>query len=243
MVIPWRDVDGRRSRNLDWTLAQLRRDLPGVEVILSVDHSEGLFNRSWGIVGGALEASGDVVVVMDGDVWLDGDLGEAVEVASTGRWVVPHWFLRRLSDEASWAVLRGVETPGPHLPLDQPAYKGNPGGTMLVAPRDMILDVPPDVRFVGWGQEDDAWCAALTGLVGPGVRQSADLYHLWHEPQPRMSRLHGNADGVELVERYGRVRRDRHALRELVDESKTLWVSSAGRDTPGERQSDADTRC
>ena len=54
----------------------------------------------------------------------------------------------------------------PNLPLEEDPYPGNPTGTLLVIPREMVLDVPPDVRFKGWGQEDEAWGGALKRLVG-----------------------------------------------------------------------------
>ncbi len=91
---------------------------------------------------------------------------------------------------------------------------------------DLLEFTPPDVRFVGWGQEDDAWACALKGLVGPPMRGAHDLWHLWHTPQERMSRSEGNEAGVELVNRYGRVRSDRAALRALVDESKQFWPTT-----------------
>lgn len=229
VVIPWRDTgDERRRRNLDWVVANLRSHYPDWGVTLAADGDDGPFNRSAAIINGALTSEADVIVVHDGDVWFTGDLTDAATVAvSEDAWVIPHFNLLRLDADTSDRVLaQAPEQVSGELHLDQPPYAGNPGGTLLVLPTEMLLAVPPDVRFVGWGQEDDAWACALKGLVGPPMRGAHDLWHLWHTPQERTSRSEGNEAGVELVNRYGRVRSDRAALRALVDESKQFWPTT-----------------
>jgi len=70
--------------------------------------------------------------------------------------------------------------------------------------RDLYEQVPIDPRFVGWGQEDQAWHLALRRIAGMGVRGRADLWHLWHPPQPRLSRQTGSETSAELLHRYQR---------------------------------------
>jgi hypothetical protein len=76
--------------------------------------------------------------------------------------------------------------------LEQKPYAGMVGGGCVVLRRDTYVSCPLDARFRGWGQEDSAWGVALTSLYGAPWRGSADLWHLYHPPQPRMSRSRGS---------------------------------------------------
>jgi hypothetical protein len=154
-----------------------------------------------GPAAGALNV--DVLVVADGDVWSAG-IGEAVEAVAAGRpWAMPHGDVRRLTKEATDLVLAGDpfdET----LPLDRRPYAGFVGGGMVVVRSDVYRQVPLDLRFVGWGQEDESWGAALRCLFGDPWRGETPLWHLWHEPQPRRSRRIGSSAGQLLAGRYQR---------------------------------------
>ena len=224
VVIPWRDVgDERRSRNLDWVVANLRSHYPDWGVTLAADGDDGPFNRSAAIINGALTSEADVIVVHDGDVWFTGDLTDAATVAvSEDAWVIPHFNLLRLDADTSDRVLaQAPEQVSGELHLDQPPYAGNPGGTLLVLPTEMLLAVPPDVRFVGWGQEDEAWRLALRTMVGPPWRGDDDLVHLWHPPQDRKSRVVGNPANLALRRRYQTANGDREAMSALLEEART----------------------
>jgi hypothetical protein len=78
---------------------------------------------------------------------------------------------------------------------------------------------PIDPRFVGWGQEDESWALALGCLAGPSWRGTAELWHLWHEPQVRQSRSVGSAASLALHQRYVRARRDPRRMAALVAEA------------------------
>ena len=80
-------------------------------------------------------------------------------------------------------------------------YPGMVGGGIMVIRRDVYEQCPLDPRFLGWGQEDASWGAALTRLHGL-QRGTGDLWHLWHEPEPRMSFTRGNPASVALAMRY-----------------------------------------
>lgn len=226
VVVPWRDV-GCRWRNAAWRWVHRRlvERYPDWPVVLGGDDPGRPFSRSRCIVAGAAATDADVLVVHDADVWFAGDLADYVDVFNGSGWAVPHWHLRRLTEPASAAVLDGAGL-DVSLPLEQPAYKGNAAGTLLVVGRRLLFDVPPDPRFEGWGQEDDAWAAALTCLAGPPARGSEDLFHLWHPPQQRMNRVWGNPAGVALANRYSAVARDRDGMRGLVAEARRALAES-----------------
>lgn len=221
VVVPWR-ADPERAHLWDFVSGHLAEVYPEFRVFQS-GCSDGPFNRAECIVRAALACPEDVLVVYDADVILDGDLRASVErVAASERWSVPHWHLRRLTPEATAEALSGVPL-SPNMPTMQKPYKGNSTGTLVVIHRDLVLRVPPDVRFKGWGQEDEAWGTALTKLAGPCHRGSHDLYHLWHTPAERLDRRFGNEDGKALIRRYEQTCRFPKRLKALVEESKTLW--------------------
>ena len=228
VVIPWRDTgDERRRRNLDWVVANLRSHYPDWGVTLAADGDDGPFNRSAAIINGALTSEADVIVVHDGDVWFTGDLTDAATVAvSEDAWVIPHFNLpvwtptrrtgcwpkrpNRCRANCTSTSRRTPVTPAaPAGPTDRDAVGG-----------------PPDVRFVGWGQGGRRLgvCAQRAWSVRRCVAPH-DLWHLWHTHRSGR-RGPGNEAGVELVNRYGRVRSDRAALRALVDESKQFWPTT-----------------
>lgn len=187
----------------------------------------GPFNRAEAIIDAARGCTSDVLVVADADVWCDG-IADAVEAVEEGApWAVPHRLIHRLSFASTIDVLTGSDWQGLPLSLDNAQdrrpYPGNEAGTLLVLSRQTFEQVPPDRRFVGWGQEDVAWALALRVLVGPPVRFDHDLVHLWHPPQERKNRVVGNDVSLALLRRYRRA--DRTAMQALVDESRPLEVT------------------
>lgn len=159
----------------------------------------------------------DIVIVADADCWTDG-LPPAIEAVERGApWAIPHSPVHRLNQTGTANVLDG-NPPDPRQ-LEQPPYPGVAGGGFLVAPRDTLLDVPLDPRFVGWGQEDECWAMALEARHGPPWRGTADLLHLWHPPQERLDRRRGTREGWLLRRRYLKARHDPVLMRELLSEA------------------------
>lgn len=219
VVVPWRQGCPHRQRAWEWVRGRYDDAHPDWEIVQG-ESPAGPFNRSAAILDGARRSAGDVIVVADGDVWCDPQ--PAIEHLTT--WSIPHLMLHRLSMESTARVLAGGDWRG--LPLstdnrqDSRPYKGFETGTLVVLRREVLVDVPPDRRFVGWGQEDQAWSAALRTLVGPPWRGHDDLVHLWHPPQPRRSRVVGNSESQALLRRYRNARRSPDAMRALVEEAK-----------------------
>lgn len=69
------------------------------------------------------------------------------------------------------------------------------------------------------GQEDESWAIALATLAGPPWRGEADLIHLWHPPERRMSRRKGSPESWALYHRYREAAGDRAAMKELLKEA------------------------
>lgn len=169
----------------------------------------------------AIEASfADVVVVADADVWTDG-IESAVRAVTCGvaEWAVPHApEIRRLTEQATERVLAGESWE--RQPLDEPVYPGVVGGGIVVATREVLLDVPMDPRFVGFAREDYSWGLALRTLIGEPWRGTEPLVHLWHPPQERLDRKWGSVESRRLGKRYVAVQRNPEGMRELLNEIK-----------------------
>ena len=160
----------------------------------------------------------DVVLVADADVWTD-DIYEAVaEVQAGAAWAVPHRGVYRLTEQATRELVLGE--PWEHLETVERPYLGVEGGGIVVIHRSLLLQVPLDPRFVGWGQEDESHGIALRTLLGPPWRGKAPLAHLWHPPQSRISRTRGSEEGWRLRRRYLKAQRDPRAMRALLEEAR-----------------------
>lgn len=217
VVVPW--SPGCPHREAAWAWARRQYEALRLTVVEGGSSSEP-FSRSQAIIDGARRTDADILVVADADIWCDG-LPDAIAAVDDHGWAVPHRLVHRLSKESTERVLVGADWRG--LPLstdnaqDRRPYVGNETGTLVILRRDVLEQVPPDPRFVGWGQEDMAWGRALRLLVGPPWRGDADLVHLWHPPQPRASRVFGSAQSKALWQRYRAARRPEQ-VRSLIAE-------------------------
>lgn len=221
VLVPYRDGCPYRESAWAWVRRRYEETHPGWEIVTGASGG-GPFSRSQAILDAAQRSHGDVLVVADADVWCDP--APAVEAAAALGWAIPHLLIHRLSRLSTGHVRLGCDWHG--LPLsgdnrqDNRPYKGHETGTLVVLRRDVLFDVPPDPRFVGWGQEDDAWAAALNTIVGKAWRGSDDLVHLWHPAQSRQSRRVGNEAGAKLCRRYRAAQRNATAMRALIEEAK-----------------------
>lgn len=224
VVVPF--LGGCPHRDRAWSWCERRYEWP---VTLASGGSPWCKARA---VMPAIERScADVVVVADADVWCEG-LGEAVDAVADGApWALPHTLVRRLTEDGTAAVLAGADWRS--QPLEQSPYSGMLGGGYVVARRETLLDVPLDPRFVGWGQEDHSWGMALSTLLGELWRGRADLVHLWHPPQQRMTRKYGSAEGRALWRRYSYARFDRNDMRALIGEIHDADAASESQSVAG----------
>ena len=228
IIVPFYGAGADRTIALDWVSSRwpyAHRIAPDAG---ELPHSKG--RALWPAVR---DSDADIIVLHDADVWCPG-LPEAVQAVIDGHaWAVPHDRVHRLSQDGTARLLEATEgwsreplmaagVDWRRLPLAQPPYQGVLGGGILVASRSVLLEAPVDGRFLDWGQEDEAHGIALHCLHGRAWRGDADLMHLWHPPQPRMSRRVGTRAGYELCSRYRAARRDPVKMRALVAEARDM---------------------
>lgn len=221
VIFPFRAGCPYREAAFEWVRSQFDA-FPWEQVIGECE--PGPYNRSAAIIDGVLKTDATTLVISDADVWCDGTERAVQHVEEHGGWVVPHRLIWRLSRESTAEVLAGYSWKNRPLSQDNEQdkrpYVGNECGTLLVIHREVLLSAPPDVRFVGWGQEDLAWAYALRALCGRSRRYPNDLVHLWHPPQERLDRKVGSRTSELLLDRYRKVRTKPHLMRELVAEAQ-----------------------
>lgn len=222
VLVPW--TAGCPHREAAWQWVQTRYDeaFPEWQIVVGDGDTPDGYSRSRAILDAADKATGDVYVVADADVWCHPGL--AILAAIENGWSVPHTLVHRLSPESTERVLTGSDWRGLPLSTDNPQdskpYRGNETGTLVVIRADVLRAVPPDPRFVGWGQEDSAWAIALRTLYGPPWRGEDDLVHLWHPAQPRQNRIYGSGRSKALLRRYKQARRNPDQMRALIGEAR-----------------------
>lgn len=210
-VVPW--TPGCPYRERSWRFVRAQLEAFGFEVIEGRS-PDGPYNRAWAILDGAMRASNEIIVVHDADVVVP--LGLAIHHLERGRsWAVPHGNVWRLTRESSAEYL-DVGTYLPHMETEE-IHRGNETGTCVLLRRESLDAAPPDVRFVGWGHEDDAWQCALRTMVGAPWRGSAPLHHLWHPPQPRQNRNFGSRANIDLARRYRHAKGSKRLMGRLLD--------------------------
>lgn len=233
VVIPWSPGCPYRERAFAWT----RTRWPDEWDVRTGHAPPGPWVKADAVAAGLQPPVGDVVVVADADVWAD-DIETAVDTVLSGkaRWAVPHTLVKRLDEQSTSRVISANATLGDSgLTFHRRPYGGVIGGGIVVLRGDDYTGCPLDKRFVGWGQEDQAWGTALRCLYGEPHRARGDLWHLWHPPQHRMSLSRGSAAGWSLASRYWRASRSQDAMRGIIAEigADTGHEPDQPRETPG----------
>lgn len=217
VVVPRTAGDPARDAAWEFVRARYEERHPEWEIVEALGDS-----RQWSkgaALAPALEHLDGLVLIADADVWCN-ELEKAVEAVELGRaWAVPHWRVRRLTAEATAAVIDGAVVLERAGPLEERPYVGCPAGGLVVMPAETARAIPLDPRFVGWGGEDRSWGWALRCLLGGSWRGKVPLWHLWHAPQARETRNRGNAANEALRRRYDLARADREAMRRLLEEA------------------------
>lgn len=209
VVVPYAGQCPHRLRALEFT----RKRYPWPVVV-----AEG--GEPWS-KGAALRpvieaATADILIIADSDCVTEGLPAAVQAVAGGAPWAIPHGRVFRLTEAGT---VRYMESGEYGHPFDRRPYRGMAGGGFVVAPRQTLLEVPLDPRFLSWGQEDESWALALTCLHGMPWRGDADLIHLYHPPAPRMSRRKGSPESWALYRRYRDAARDPLAMRKLIEEA------------------------
>jgi len=217
VVVPWRPGCPHRGRALTWVRGRYTAERPTWTLELGETPAVEPWSKAAAVMPVIERSSADIVIVADADVWTWGIASAVTAVAAGAAWAVPHTAVHRLDERGTAAVLAGA--PWHDQPLAERPYRGLLGGGIVVARRDALLQAPLDRRFVGWGQEDTSWALALDTMLGAPWRGATPLIHLWHPPQPRMSRRRGSVDGWALFRRYHAAHGDQEAMRALIEEA------------------------
>lgn len=203
VLVPWRP-DGA-DRDLAWVYVSQwwAANHPDWQVATG-SCPEGPWRKALAVADALSRANGDLLAICDADVVCDGIDAAVQAVVDGAPWAIPHRKVRRLTRSASQAVYVGAPLEHRLGGLAQQPYGGYEGGGMTVLRRETYERVPLDPRFAGWGQEDEAWALSLRVLTGKPWRGRSDLWHLWHEPQPRLNRYVGSRPSQALLVRYQR---------------------------------------
>lgn len=220
VLVPWNPTPDREPV---WSWLRPRWVALGYEVVEG-RAPEGPWCKAAAVADALDRSAGDVLVLADADVWCDDVAWAVQEVQDGAPWAMPHWEVCRLDRASTDAVLVGAAPLGRGLTYDRRPYVGRRGGGMTVLQREAYERVPMDPRFLGWGREDDAHALALRCLLGGERRGFADLWHLWHEPQPRPALGKGSPESEALNARYVAAKRDPVAMRSLLDEARAVTV-------------------
>lgn len=245
VVIPYRDTGRGRERHdhVVWILARLRENFPDWSIIVSSDGRN--VGEPWSAatarVRGVRRTAGEVIVLMDADTWVrPPSLVQAVEYVASGEhpWVMTHQQILRLSlpqtqlYKATGRVDPFEEWNAPRVLrlMETAPYRQFPGGVPTVISRALFEECPPDVRFDGWGCEDNAWGWALETLHEQCWRLEGNALHFWHEPDPwRVIRTqnphyrsHEFESHSELGRRYMEANGNPEAMRTIVQEHVDL---------------------
>jgi hypothetical protein len=184
LLVPFRD-DGTRGEITAWMLARWHARLPGAEIIVASDDGHDPFCKAMAVNRAAAQATGDVLGILDSDIWLrTKHMEEAVRAVASGKvpWLIPAKEVIRLTPAFTQRVLAmdpAADFP-PVLPEDI-ERRSRAVGLLHLFPRagfDRVGGM--DERYRGWGGEDCAWTAALDTLWGKHATGGHTLLHLWH---------------------------------------------------------------
>jgi hypothetical protein len=210
-----------------WTRELWRADgLPVVQAEPDPGATQWCKARAVGNGVRRMDGATEVFVIADADVFLlrsgTPALINAIDyVGRSGGWACPTSHVTRLNWMASekinmtWSMPSRDELRGAAV---EERHRQHTGGGLVVISAEAYAACPLDPRFAGWGHEDDSWSYALHTLIGPPLRGSAELYHLWHPPQARQSRSRGSDESWALFQRYHDARGDREKMSALMRE-------------------------
>jgi hypothetical protein len=225
VLVPWRGGCPHRERALNWVADRwfdLQLDLDWRNCWMP----DGPWSKG-AAIGPEVASADSIVIVADADCWTEGIPAAVAAVEAGADWAVPHKTVHRLTEKSTAYLLAGctepvaLETERCEVNGDGP-YNAIHGGGIVVVRRDVLLEVPFDPRFTGWGGEDTSWRDAMLTLVGEPWRGREPLFHLWHPPQERMNRFIGSPENHVLRTRYVRANRRPKAMRALLAEIDDL---------------------
>lgn len=181
--------------------AHYERHHPDWTIVEGVDRSNA-WRKGIAVADALSRCKASTIVIADADCLVSpAAMREAVDrVAAGAPWAVPHRRVLRLNRPTSSAILDGEDPVIDEArDLSRRPYDGFAGGGVLVVPRvgyEATGGIPE--FFKGWGGEDQALAVILDTCLGPHWRGTADLLHLWHEPQTS-KRTGGGHNQIRLM--------------------------------------------
>lgn len=182
-VIPWRAANAERQNLWDHCSAYWARECPEIEQHTADSRTE-TFSRA-AAINLAASGSWDVAVVLDADVIAPGEqVYAAVEQArASGQLTLGFTHYTGLTPLATRKLLEGYD--GELAKLGHRYKTWVHESSIVAVPRELWDRVGGfDERFVGWSQEDVAFCHAARILGGEIHRIPGEVYHLWHARSP-----------------------------------------------------------
>lgn len=97
-------------------------------------------------------------------------------------WVLPYTTYYNLSEAQTVGLLEGPTDVTYPEDLDDFEHKLRTSiSGILLMTKDVYREARGyDERFIGYGWEDNAFVAALTGTAGPVCRVDRAVFHMWH---------------------------------------------------------------
>ncbi len=239
LLIPFSSSDRLRKRHFDWLLTYWKHELPNAEIIIGKS-SGRVFCKGEALNDAASRASGKVLVLLDADAYLPGDVIERcadriIEDIDNHLWYVPYKRLYRLTKEATSSIIKSNPTNPKRISNINPDEFENTEEQSKAAPKyaAMIAIIPRealdvigcfDERFRGWGSEDIAMLRALDTLYGKHKTTRNSVFHLWHpvyvDGKMKKWKNQTNAGtNNELSNRYNRATRVPEKMRDIVEEA------------------------
>jgi hypothetical protein len=216
IIVPWAGGCEYREAAWRWVQAQYTEAFPDWPILTGQGDTDP-WVKATAVVRALATCDAETVIMADADVWCD-EIAEAVHAVRGGaEWAVPHMYVHRLDRPSTVALIEGASG---GQTLTQRAYRGVLGGGIVVLSRQAMRAVPVDPRFEGWGQEDESWGIALRTMLDRPWRGDAQLLHLYHPPQPRLTRRKGSVANWALYRRYREARLDTNAMTTLLREAQ-----------------------
>jgi lipopolysaccharide biosynthesis glycosyltransferase len=227
ILIPYKPDNGIRDRNLNWIINFYKKIFPNVEICVGISTDE-LFNRSRAINLAAKQATRDIFVIADGDVFCEPEvIKDSIKHLETSPWIIPFRKIVRISEANSRKLVEAEPT----WPLEISDYETihtpepNYLGGLNVITRDHFMAVGGfDERFMGWGGEDDAFSCAVNTLCGPFKRLWHTIYHLWHPVVGYDNNPNGN-NNLMTRELYYQANNDKEKMRQVLLGAKSIFIN------------------
>jgi predicted glycosyltransferase involved in capsule biosynthesis len=184
LLIPFRD-DGSRRAQFDWLQERYAALYPHAEVIVAEDDGGTPFSKTIAVNNAYRRASGDVLAIVDADVWVEPRVFQAAEKRiQSGRisWVRPCNTVYRINQSVTNRIVaRRPMVAFPKITAADCERVTPVVGLVCVFSRELFESVGGmDPRFRGWGWEDTCFNQIMDFKSKRCLIQRNPVYHLWH---------------------------------------------------------------